>query len=56
MPRLAGQREDYLAYAMKAYRERTRGGPDTTMIDIMRGVDNEAIEAMAHFFANLDRE
>lgn len=56
MPRLAGQREDYLTYAMKAYRERTRGGPDTTMIDIMRGVDDEAIEALAHFFAHFERE
>ena len=51
MPRLAGQREDYLVHAMRAYRERTRGGPDTTMIDIMRGVSDEEIEALAHYLA-----
>jgi cytochrome c553 len=51
MPRLAGQREDYLAGAMQAYREGTRGGPDTTMIDIMRDTPDEDIEAMAHFLA-----
>lgn len=51
MPRLAGQREDYLIAAMQAYRDSTRGGPDTTMIDIMRGTSDEYIEAMAHFLA-----
>lgn len=51
MPRLAGQRQDYLAGAMQAYRDRTRGGPDTTMIDIMRGTSDEDIEAMAHYLA-----
>ncbi|HSP58171.1 MAG TPA: c-type cytochrome [Halomonas sp.] len=54
MPRLGGQREDYLVAAMQAYRDRTRGGPDTTMIDIMRGTADEDIEAMAHFLAHLD--
>lgn len=56
MPRLAGQREDYLVAAMTAYRERTRGGPDTTMIDIMRGIDDEDIAAMAHYFTYLHVE
>ncbi|WP_083570999.1 cytochrome c [Halomonas sp. QHL1] len=54
MPRLAGQREDYLFAAMVAYRDRTRGGPDTTMIDIMRGISDEDIEAMAHHLAHFD--
>ncbi|WP_373181916.1 c-type cytochrome [Halomonas campaniensis] len=52
MPRLAGQREDYLVHAMRAYRDHTRGGPDTTMIDIMRGVSDEEIEALAHYLAH----
>ncbi|MCP1675767.1 cytochrome c553 [Natronocella acetinitrilica] len=51
MPRLAGQREDYLVDSMQAYRDRTRGGPDSTMIDIMRGASDEDIAAMAHYFA-----
>ncbi|PAU75437.1 c-type cytochrome [Halomonas salipaludis] len=56
MPRLAGQREDYLFAAMVAYRDRTRGGPDTTMIDVMRGVPDEDIEAMAHYLTYLHAE
>ncbi|MCE8018294.1 cytochrome c4 [Halomonas sp. MCCC 1A17488] len=55
MPRLAHQREDYLVQAMRAYRERTRGGPDTTMVDILRNVDDAEIEALAHFLAHYER-
>lgn len=52
MPRLAHQREDYLVQAMQAYRERTRGGPDTTMIEILRDVTDEEIQTLAHFLAH----
>lgn len=52
MPRLAGQREDYLAQTMISYREQVRGGPDSTMIEIMRGVPDEDIKALAHYFAH----
>ncbi|WP_187774638.1 c-type cytochrome [Billgrantia pellis] len=55
MPRLAHQREDYLAQAMRDYRERTRGGPDTTMVEILRNVDDEEIDALAHFLAHFER-
>ncbi len=51
MPRLAAQREDYLALAMTAYRDQTRGGADTTMTDIVRGLTNQDIAALAHFLA-----
>jgi hypothetical protein len=34
----------------RACRDRNRGGPDTTMIDI----PDEDIEAMAHFLAHYD--
>jgi len=51
IPRLAGQREDYLAMALAAYRDETRGGADTTMIDVMRGATDAEIEALAHFLA-----
>ncbi len=51
MPRLAGQREDYLSKAMRAYRDETRGGPDTTMNDILRGVGDADIAALAHFLS-----
>ncbi len=51
IPRLAGQREDYLAMALAAYRDESRGGADTTMIDVMRGATDAEIEALAHFLA-----
>lgn len=55
MPRLAGQREDYLNSTMIAYREQERGGPDSTMIEIMRGVSDADIAALAHFLAHTGR-
>lgn len=55
MPRLAAQREDYLNRTMIAYREQERGGPDSTMIDILRGVPDADIAALAHFLANVGR-
>jgi cytochrome c553 len=55
MPRLAGQQEAYLVQAMKSYRNETRGGPDTTMIDIMRGLPDFDIRALAHFFSYAGR-
>lgn len=56
MPRLAGQREDYLNQTMIDYREQTRGGPDSTMIEIMRGMPDADIAALAHFFAHAGAE
>lgn len=56
MPRLAGQREDYLVLALTAYRDQTRGGADTTMIDIMRGLTDQDIAALAHFLARQQPE
>ncbi|NIC08077.1 c-type cytochrome [Billgrantia bachuensis] len=55
MPRLAHQREDYLAQAMRDYRERARGGPDTTMVEVLRNVDDDEIDALAHFLAHFER-
>jgi cytochrome c553 len=51
VPRLAGQREDYLASAMKAYRDNRRTGADTNMNGIMAGVPDPDIQALAHYFA-----
>ena len=51
VPKLAGQREDYLALSMKAYRDNKRVGADTQMNGIMSGVADADIEALAHFFA-----
>jgi cytochrome c553 len=52
MPRLAGQREDYLKSTLMAYRDSKRGGADTTMNEVMQGVSDDDIRALAHFLAN----
>jgi cytochrome c553 len=51
VPRIAGQREDYLAHALKAYRADTRVGTDTNMNGIVRQTSDDDINAMAHYFA-----
>ncbi len=51
MPRLAAQREDYLVETMKAYRDNKRTGADTTMAEILRGMPDADIAALAHFLA-----
>ncbi|HXF66751.1 MAG TPA: c-type cytochrome [Burkholderiales bacterium] len=52
VPRLANQREDYLAAAMKAYRDNRRTGIDTTMNGILYRVPDADLEALAHFLAH----
>jgi cytochrome c553 len=51
IPRLAGQREDYLAATLTAYRDDARGGADTTMIAVMSEVGDADIRALAHFLS-----
>jgi cytochrome c553 len=51
IPRLAGQRQDYLRTVLTAYRDGTRGGADTTMNDVMHGVSDADIRGLAHFLA-----
>ena len=53
MPRLAGQREDYLAAEMVAYRDGKRSGGDTIMAAALYGVKDDEIRALAHFLARL---
>ena len=52
VPRLANQREDYLASSMKAYRDNKRSGADTNMNGIMYKVSDSDIQALAHYFAH----
>lgn len=51
IPRLAGQREDYLAATMIAYRDSKRSGTDTTMTGILYGISDAEIKALAHYLA-----
>jgi len=51
IPRLAGQREDYLVHALAGYRDGTRHGTDTNMNAVMYGVTDPEIAALAHYLA-----
>lgn len=53
VPRLANQREDYLAATMKAYRDNKRIGTETSMNGILYQVPDGDIEALAHYLAHL---
>lgn len=51
IPRLAGQREEYLAAELFAYRDGKRSGGDTVMGEALRGVGDADLKALAHFLA-----
>ena len=51
MPRLAGQREDYLYEIMRIFRDAPPRGADTLMNAALYGVSDADIRAMAHFLA-----
>lgn len=51
VPRLAGQREEYLLSELHAYRDNRRKGGDTAMSDALHGVTDEDIKALAHFLS-----
>lgn len=51
VPRLAGQREEYLAAQLLAYRDGKRKGGDTVMAEALYGVSDADIRALAHFLA-----
>jgi cytochrome c553 len=51
IPRLAGQREDYLVTELFAYRDGKRSGGDTVMAEALRGVSDADLKALAHFLA-----
>jgi cytochrome c553 len=52
IPRIANQREDYLAMSLKAYRDNKRSGIDTSMNNAMYKVSDDEIRALAHFLAH----
>jgi len=53
MPRLAAQREDYLAHSMREFRDNKAQGRDTMMNGVLRGFSDRDIADMAHYFAQL---
>jgi cytochrome c553 len=53
MPRLVPQRVDYLILSLTAYREGKRSGIDTSMNNVMYGVTDADIRALAHYLGSL---
>ncbi len=53
MPRLAGQREEFLAEVMLQYRQNRRAGGDTIMAASLYGIAEADFKALAHYFSRL---
>ncbi len=53
VPRLAGQREDYLVKAMREYKNNTRRGYDAAMADVLYQISDEQILDLAYFLARI---
>ena len=53
VPRLAGQREDYLVKALREYKNNARRGYDASMADVLYSVSDEQIGELAYFLARL---
>lgn len=54
IPRIAGQREEYLAQTLAEYRDNRRVGSDTQMNAVMYNVRDADIAALAHYLAQAD--
>ena len=53
VPRLAGQREDYLAKALQEYKYNARRGYDASMADVLYPISDEQILDLAYFLSRL---
>ena len=53
MPRLAGQREEFLAEVLLQYRQNKRLGGDTLMTAALYGIPETDFKALAHYFSRL---
>lgn len=52
MPRLAKQRIDYLIHSLRQFRDNTRTGADTLMSNVVIGVSDDDLAALAHYVAS----
>jgi cytochrome c553 len=52
MPRLARQRIDYLVHSLKEFRDGTRTGADTLMSNVVAGLPDADLAALAHYSAS----
>jgi cytochrome c553 len=53
VPRLANQREDYLAKTMREYKDNSRHGYDGTMAEVLQPVTTDQIADLAYFLARV---
>ena len=53
VPRIAGQREDYLLKTLREYKANTRRGYDAAMSDVLHSVSDEQVADLAYFMARL---
>ena len=53
VPRIANQREDYLARTLAEYKDNSRTGYDASMADVMAPVTAEQIADLAYFLARV---
>jgi cytochrome c553 len=53
VPRVANQREDYLAKTLTEYKNNTRHGYDGTMADVMGAVTPEQIPELAYYISHV---
>src|ERR1700751_158932 len=53
VPRLANQREDYLAKTLREYKDNSRHGYDGTMADVMGSVTVEQIPDLAYYISHV---
>jgi cytochrome c553 len=53
IPRIADQREDYLAKTMREYKDNSRHGYDGTMAEVLQPVTVEQIADLAYFLARV---
>ena len=51
VPRLAGQREDYLVKALREYKNNTRRGYDPAMAEVLYEISDEQLLDLAYFLA-----
>ena len=53
LPRLAGQREDYLLKTLREYKDNTRRGYDASMADVVQPLDDAQMVDLAYFLARV---
>jgi cytochrome c553 len=53
VPRLAGQREDYLLKALRGYKDNSRHGYDASMSEVVYSMKDADFVELAYFLARL---